>query len=356
MNIMQSTDKQMEYITIIMPAYNSEDYIRRGIESCILQTYHNWMLFVVDDGSVDSTAAVIQSYCRIDSRIQYLYQKNSGVSAARNHGLEHAKGEYVVFLDADDWLQRDALDTLLHLQKKNRDLLIACNRKLVKEVDALQEWNKSISVKKEFEDKLQISITKLTRLEALRNTGTQRYNNSSVNKIFDRRVIEEQRLRFDPSIFYGEDGLFVFQYLLAVNGMLHYDACLWSLLERSGSATRRNFTARNLTAVWAIESMRTLLRAENSDMEGRNITAQEITEVDNALQVYGGSITYNLVRRYIEAQMHDSDIEMEFKKALNRYKRVYCKVNKGRSAVKYIAMCLCPFEGYQVIYQFTHRK
>ncbi len=356
MKTMQSTDKRTEEISIIMPAYNSANCIKRGIESCIAQTYGNWTLFVVDDGSADSTAVLVQSYCEKDNRIQYLYQKNAGVSAARNYGLDHAKGEYVVFLDADDWLQSNALDILLCLQREHKDLLIACNRRLVEEEDAQREWNRSISIQDKAAEMDQVTITELTRVDALRNTGTQKYNNSSVNKIFNRKLIEKQRLRFDPSISYGEDGFFVFQYLLAANGMLHYNACLWNLLERRGSATRRNVSVRNLTAIQAIEKMRALLQLEGQNSKDGGMALSEIAEVDSALQSYGGSITYNLVRRYIEGQTNIPEIELECKKALRRYRKAYCMENKGESTVKYLVMCLCPFGGYQLIYRFFHSK
>lgn len=345
-----------QLISIIMPAYNAADCIKRGIESCLSQTFQEWELLIVDDGSTDSTAERIHLYCDGDSRIRYLYQKNAGVSEARNHGLNEAKGAYVVFLDADDWLQRDALEILLRLQEENPDCLIACNRSLVKEEDAEQEWRKAVSVQGRFESKDQIPITKLARVEALENTGTQRYNNSSVNKIFDRKVIDACGIRFDPSIFYGEDGLFVFDYLLSVKGMLHYNACLWNLLERSGSATRGEMTMRNLTAIQAVETMRNHLRAKEEGVDFNAMAITEIEEIDHALQVYGGSTAYNLVRRYIECGTRTSEAEKMLKTALKRYCRDYCLERGIMSGIKYLVMVCCPFAWYRLIYQFTHRK
>lgn len=345
-----------QMISVIMPAYNVADYIKRGIESCLAQTFSDWELLIVDDGSTDSTAKLVRSYCCVDRRIRYLHQKNSGVSQARNHGLAEAKGLYVVFLDADDWLRRDALEILLRLQEKDPDCLIACNRNLVREEEAEQEWMKAISVQPVSAEKDQTPLTKLTRAEALRNTGTQRYNNSSVNKIFNRKVIEERNLRFDTSLFYGEDGLFVFDYLLAVNGMIHYNACLWNLLERSGSATRSKVTMRNLTAIQAVEEMRNHIQTQEKSDDSGEMTVKEIQEIDRALQVYGGSTTYNLVRRYIECDARNRETEDVLHNALKRYLRAYYLETGALRSMKYLVMAECPFAWYRLIYQLTHRK
>lgn len=345
-----------QLISIIMPAYNAADCIKRGIESCLSQTFQDWELLIVDDGSTDSTAGRIHLYCDRDSRIRYLYQRNAGVSEARNHGLNEAKGAYVVFLDADDWLRRDALEILLRLQKANPDCLIACNRSLVKEEDADRELEKSASVQLISVEEDRTPVTKLTKVEALQNTGTQRYNNSSVNKIFIRKVIENCGLRFDASLFYGEDGLFVFDYLLNVKGMLHYNACLWNLLERSGSATRSRVTMRNLTAIQAVEAMRNHLRTTKRGMDSCRMTITEVNGIDHALQAYGGSITYNLVRGYIECGMKAPEAEKVLKDALKSYRRAYCRKSGMAGSIKYLVMDCCPFGWYRLIYQLTHRK
>jgi glycosyltransferase involved in cell wall biosynthesis len=87
-------------VSIIMPAYNAERYIRRSIDSALRQTYQNTEIVVVDDGSVDDTAGIVKSYS--DGRIIYRYQQNQGTSAARNHGVSICRGEFLAFLDADD--------------------------------------------------------------------------------------------------------------------------------------------------------------------------------------------------------------------------------------------------------------
>lgn len=101
-------------VSIIIPTYNYGSIIAQTLENVLQQTYTNWEAFVIDDGSSDHTAAVVAPFVKQDPRIHYISQKNAGVSAARNKGLQYAKGDYVQFLDADDLLSKDKL--LLQVQ------------------------------------------------------------------------------------------------------------------------------------------------------------------------------------------------------------------------------------------------
>lgn len=90
-------------LSIIVPIYNVEDYLQECIESVIEQTFSNWELLLVDDGSTDGSGAIAQNYERQDARIRYFRQENSGQAAARNLGLAHAKGTFITFIDSDDY-------------------------------------------------------------------------------------------------------------------------------------------------------------------------------------------------------------------------------------------------------------
>jgi glycosyltransferase involved in cell wall biosynthesis len=98
-------------VSIIMPVYNGEQYLRQAIDSALAQSYPEWELVVVDDGSSDGTAEIVQSYS--DPRVRYTYQENRGQAAALNRGLELARGEFVTTLDADDWLPPNSLQDRL---------------------------------------------------------------------------------------------------------------------------------------------------------------------------------------------------------------------------------------------------
>ena len=100
------------FFSIIIPVYNREKYIRECLDSVLSQTFENWEAIVVDDGSVDQSREILESYANDDKRFKLIFQTNSGVSVARNRGLEKARGEYILFLDSDDWLHVCALERL----------------------------------------------------------------------------------------------------------------------------------------------------------------------------------------------------------------------------------------------------
>lgn len=113
-------------VSVIMPAYNASGYIQEAINSVIAQTYTNWELIIIDDGSTDSTSEIIINNCNQDLRVKYFYQENGKQGRARNLGLYHARGPYIAFLDADDlWLPEKLEIQLEEIKAKNVDLVFA---------------------------------------------------------------------------------------------------------------------------------------------------------------------------------------------------------------------------------------
>lgn len=113
-------------ISVIIPLYNKYLAIARTIESVIKQTYKDWELLIIDDGSNDGSDQVAKQYS-IDKRVHYIYKSNGGVSSARNMGIQMAKGEWLLYIDADDYLFPNALGTLLNLAEKFKVNIAASN-------------------------------------------------------------------------------------------------------------------------------------------------------------------------------------------------------------------------------------
>lgn len=107
-------------VSIVMPCYNSSRFIADSISSVIKQTYHNWELYIVDDGSSDNSIDIVKHSVQIDSRIHLLTQSNSGSASARNNGIKHSRGQYLALLDSDDiWLSNFLESQLQYLHQKN---------------------------------------------------------------------------------------------------------------------------------------------------------------------------------------------------------------------------------------------
>ena len=107
-------------VSIIVPIYNVEQYLRRCIDSLLAQTYTNIEIVLVDDGSPDNCGDICDEYAQTDTRIKVIHKKNCGLSAARNSGIEAVSGEWVTFIDSDDWLETDAIECLMGLTDGER--------------------------------------------------------------------------------------------------------------------------------------------------------------------------------------------------------------------------------------------
>ena len=111
----------MEKVSVIIPIYNDEKYLEQCLDSVIKQTYKNLEIILVDDGSTDRTPEICEQYREKDSRIRVLHKKNGGVGSSRNAGLAMATGDYVLFVDDDDFIYPEETETLYKLLKKNDD-------------------------------------------------------------------------------------------------------------------------------------------------------------------------------------------------------------------------------------------
>jgi len=214
-------------ISIIMPVYNAEKYVCRAIESVINQTYADWELIVVDDGSQDSTVFAVN--CFKDSRIKLIRSYHQGVCATRNKGLDAAKGEFIAFLDVDDYLAPQ-MYTRLTSAAEGFDIAVCgyfIETGLTAEMLEIEEDNPYISYKfthaspKEQQynsDELATGIKNLLETNTLYPIW---------NKLFRRAIINEHNIRFDTSLLtWGDDELFNYDYLRYCNSVSCISDCV----------------------------------------------------------------------------------------------------------------------------------
>lgn len=180
-------------ISIIIPAYNVEKFIEKAISSCINQSYKNIEIIVVDDGSTDNTSKLIDKMKDRDNRINVIHKKNEGVSIARNTGLQNAKGDYIIFLDADDYISYDYVEYMLYIVKKtNSDFCLSKNCFMSK--DEEQE-----------EDKIEV----INSIEATILLLSPRVEVGCWNKIYKRSLLEDNNINFLQDLYFGEGLQFI---------------------------------------------------------------------------------------------------------------------------------------------------
>ena len=188
-------------VSIIVPIYNTQKYLEQCLNSLLTQTYRNLQIILVDDGSTDGSGKICDAYAARDNRIHVIHQKNQGVSAARNQGLEKAQGEWVVFVDSDDFLPNTSLEALV---KSNVDLAIGGIRELDENGNCLETPKKLPS---------QV-LSQRHALDMLFDESLWGYQGYVWNKSYRMQIIRQYGIRFDPSVKYNEDRLFIVEYLL----------------------------------------------------------------------------------------------------------------------------------------------
>ncbi len=187
-------EKTKPLITIVVPFYNRECYLEECVNSILKQDYTNIEVILVDDGSKDNSNKIAKDFTIKDSRVKLFCQKNSGVSTARNTGIENANGEYICFIDSDDYISNDYISYFYKLIKENNAQIAL--------TPMLRKFNSSNQIDDEIkkEDNIEIwSGTKAT-IEMLH------YNVviSPCNKMISKKLIDKNNVRFNKKLSFGE--------------------------------------------------------------------------------------------------------------------------------------------------------
>lgn len=209
-----------ELVSIIIPAYNVEEYLEECVKSLLSQTYKNYEIIIIDDGSTDQTYRVARNLSSDNKRIKLLHQRNQGVSVARNIAMKNAEGEYFIFVDADDVVAPRYVETLVTYLKTVDMVMVGFSSEKKDIITGLASkpiYDKAVNVK---EDIL---------------CGTH-YDGYLWNKIFRRSIIEKYKLEFRRNIVVWEDLLFVLEYLNKCKMILIFDDKLYYYRKREGSA------------------------------------------------------------------------------------------------------------------------
>lgn len=222
-------DNCMPALSIIVPVYNVEKYLHRCIDSILAQTFTDFELILVDDGSTDESNKICDEYASKDPRILIIHKENGGVSSARNMGMCFAEGEYLAFVDADDYLDSDLYERAI-AEMSNKDIVFFHYMK--KEGKCIRKiYQKNLALLKENTLNFLLFYTNYP----VHNTGDVQYDdNVSVfcfRAVYRREFVKKHNVSFDESLMSGEDRIFLFNLFLynpqiAVNNHLfgyYYD-------------------------------------------------------------------------------------------------------------------------------------
>lgn len=225
-------------ISVIVPVYNVEKYLAKCIESILKQSYRNFELILVDDGSPDKCPVICDQYAEQDERIIVIHQENSGVSAARNAGLDKAKGKYIGFVDPDDFIAPDMYEKMLYTMEQCYAELVICGYEYYDESYRIDE-------KRQYPEK---AAEILNQKELMRRMSDMppTVRHGVVNKLFRTEYLKN--LRFVEGLHSSEDVLFLTEYLKVVKTAVFVHQPFYKNLVRIGSATHGGLNIQSLAA------------------------------------------------------------------------------------------------------------
>lgn len=230
-------------ISIIVPAYNTEKYIKKCIKSVSAQTYKNIQIIIVDDGSTDKTYEICKSMCNEDNRIEVHQKTNGGVSSARNLGIDKAVGQYVAFVDSDDILEAHYIERLVRAMKGDDIKLSVCGYTVLfsgkdnkKRYMGYHPQKCGDYIKPDFIKRISELIDNRIML-------------APVAKLYRYEIIQDKRIRFDESRSIGEDLIFNLDYLKSLKETDHINLINqagYGYFMREGESLTHNFGRERL--------------------------------------------------------------------------------------------------------------
>ena len=181
-------------LTVVIPVYNVEKYLKRCVESVLVQEWHNYDILLVDDGSTDSSPQICDDYAKVYDFISVIHKKNEGLSAARNTGISNADGEYVYFLDSDDWIEPNTFSDLAEVIESDQYDIISFNREFVKsEHDIIKSDSKRTK--------------RLTGKEALIDMFSDGFiTRFATDKIYRKALFTKNTIQFPVGKYYEDLG------------------------------------------------------------------------------------------------------------------------------------------------------
>lgn len=235
---------QQDLISVIIPVYNVEKYLRKCLDSVVSQTYNNLEILIVDDGSTDCSGQICDEYAEKDDRIQVFHQLNCGLSKARNTGIDLSTGDYLMFIDSDDYISKDmAMELYNELKKSNADMSI-CNFHYV------DENNNIIKTKElDFHNAGSFILTKKELLNALTNSNISTAIVIGCNKLYKNSIFDS--LRYPVGRIY-EDEFIIHHILNKIDKAVLINRKYYYYIKRDNSITHTNYTIKNVDAIEAI--------------------------------------------------------------------------------------------------------
>lgn len=324
-------------VTIIIPVYNTEKYIRDCFDSIIKQSFSNFEVIVINDGSTDKSADICNEYCKKDSRFKIYNLKNQGAAKARNSALDLAKGRYIFFVDSDDWLEENAVKNHIR-EMKEFDMVIGCSHNCYFKDDKLLYKKRDYF----YEENKYLSKQEVRRMYV--DIATNGVSHAPHNKMYKKSIIDKYNIRFPDRKKYEDLG-FNNKYIDKINSLRiinSYDynyrvSNLEGVALKLPSNMFEIFTEVN-------DELITLLKSWNvyDSKSEKMLKSKYITEVASCINnTYNPNLNYSFKERrsYIKRLINDNKVQESCRDVnSSRFVNIIAKLIKIKSLVL-ISIC-----------------
>lgn len=224
-------------ISIIIPVYNAEDTIKRAVESCLNQTYKNIEIICVNDGSKDNSLNLLKELEAKDLRVKIINQANRGPSRARYNAIKEATGEYLMFLDADDWYEPNMVKSMVKALENNNTDFAICDNNII-EIGNLGSLNKVI--------KNHCSLSFSGYKNVSHKDFNRSINNTLWNKIFKTEILKQNNIQYPTGLLQYDDKIFILKYLCCIKNCYALTEKLYNyVIGNPNSLMGKVFTNKN---------------------------------------------------------------------------------------------------------------
>lgn len=259
-------------VSIVIPVYNVEKYLYDTINCLIAQSFNDLEIILVDDGSNDKSGIICDEIAKKDSRFKVIHKKNGGVSSARNEGLKFVTGKYLYFMDADDWIEKDFIETMINKIEQYKADVCVCNFSM--EYCGFSEV---------FSDnKKEIELSSIESInEMLRQNGNNLFLGHLWNKLFLTEKVKN--IIFDESISVYEDLEYVYRGLKECNKVIYIPYIGYHYVQRSKSAMNSCFSNKTFSSInVAEELLNDILKMNNETLKNVGISFYVRTNLKQA--------------------------------------------------------------------------
>lgn len=251
---MMIKEKENDLITVVVPIYNMGNYLERAVNSLLNQTYDNYEILLIDDGSTDSSVEKSEEYAKNNEKIKVYHKKNGGLSSARNFGIEHANGKYIIFPDPDDWVSENYLETLISLVDETSDLEV-CGHYVV--------TDKSMKPHVEFEKEYIYN-----REEALESAMiSSGFCGFAWNKLYHMEIVKKYNLKFDEELGMAQDLHFLICYLMKCNKIKYTTKQQYYYYQHVGGVTNAPLSPRKISGLKTYEKIAEIVKKDYPKIE-----------------------------------------------------------------------------------------